>query len=72
MKIGTMLSEAPFVNFPIIIKNSGLDFYMIDNEHGAFDYSTISQLIMNAKLVGIPTIIRLSDNSRTPRAFFCQ
>lgn len=64
MKIGTMLSEVAFENFPIIVKNSGMDFYIIDNEHGAFDYGVLAGLIMNSKLVGIPAIIRLSDNSR--------
>lgn len=64
METGTMLSEIPFVNFPIILKNAGFDFFILDSEHGAFDYSVISQLIMNSKLVGFPIIIRISDNNR--------
>jgi len=64
METGTMLSEIPFVNFPIILKNTGFDFFILDSEHGAFDYSVISQLIMNSKLVNLPIIIRISDNSR--------
>ena len=31
-KRGVLLA---FVNFPIIVKNSGLDFMIIDSEHGA-------------------------------------
>ena len=64
MKIGTMLSEAAFTNFPIILKNAGIDFYIIDCEHGAFDFHTLSELITKSKLVGIKTIIRIGDARR--------
>ncbi len=63
-KIGVMLSEIPFENFPFIVKQADLDFLIIDNEHGAFEYHVISRLILNAKLTGLPMIIRLSDNLR--------
>ena len=64
VKLGTMLSEVCFPNFPIILKNSNLDFFIVDNEHGSFDYSFISAVIMNANLCGLKSIIRISDNSR--------
>ena len=63
-QIGTMLSEVCFPNFPIILKNSGLDFLLVDCEHGAFDYAPLSALMMNARLSELPVIIRLSDSSR--------
>lgn len=62
--IGTMLSETPFVNFPVILKNSNIDFLIIDNEHGAFDYNFISNITTVCRLIGMNQIIRLSDNSR--------
>lgn len=61
---GMMLSEIPFSNMPVILKKSGFDFFIFDNEHGGFDYSDISKIIMTAKLCGIEVIIRLADNSR--------
>lgn len=61
---GIMLSEIAFAHFPILFKNSGLDFFIVDHEHGGFDYTDISRIIMNARLVEIPVIIRLPDNSR--------
>ena len=64
IKAGVMLSEVPFGNFPIIVKNSQLDFYIIDNEHGAFDYSVLEDLIVTSNLVKQNTIIRIGDNSR--------
>lgn len=62
--IGTMLSEVCFANFPVILKNENIDFLIIDNEHGAFDYAFLSSVIMNARLVGLPLIVRLPDNHR--------
>ena len=64
IKKGVMVSEIPFINLPLIFKNNNLNFFIIDNEHGAFDYSTVTALVTNAKLCGIPSIIRLSDNTR--------
>lgn len=64
LKHGTMLSEISFSNFPIILKSGGLDFFIIDNEHGAFDNSILSSIIMTSKLAQMPAIIRLPDNSR--------
>ncbi len=63
-KIGTMLSEIAFSNFPIILKNADIDFFIIDCEHGAFDYHVLSELITKAKLVGIKAIVRIGDNRR--------
>ena len=63
-KIGIMLSEIAFANMPLLLKVSGMDFFMVDNEHGGFDYGDLSKIITCAKLVGIKVIIRISDNSR--------
>lgn len=62
--IGTMLSEVPFSNMPVLFKNSGLDFFLIDTEHGGFDQSSLSGLIMTARLAGIKVLIRLADAER--------
>lgn len=64
-KVGTMLSELHFANFPILMKHCGLDFFIIDNEHGAFEYSMMASLILNSRLCGMDGIIRLPDNSRS-------
>lgn len=64
IKAGTMLSEIGFTNFPIILKNTGIDFFIIDCEHGAFDQTVLASLIVKAKLVGMKAIIRIGDNRR--------
>ena len=61
---GIMLSEISFRNMPVLLKNAGLDFFILDCEHGGFDYSDISGIIMNSRLSGIECIIRLPDNTR--------
>ena len=64
MQVGTMLSEVCFSNFPVILKNSGMDFLIVDNEHGAFDYAFMSSITMVSRLVDMPIIVRLPDNNR--------
>lgn len=59
-----MLNEIPFPNMPVLFKNNGLDFFIIDAEHGAFDYAALSGLIMTARLCHLPVIVRLPDNTR--------
>ena len=64
LRAGVMISEAPFLNLPVLFQQCGLDFVLIDTEHGAFDWSVLSGLIMNAKLCGLTAIVRLADNRR--------
>lgn len=64
IQTGCMLSEIKFSNFPIIAKNNGLDFIIIDDEHGYFDYSDISELIIHASLINLNTIVRIGECSR--------
>ena len=63
-KVGLMVSEIPFSNMPVLLKASGLDFFILDYEHGSFDYSAMFQMITNAKLSGIECIVRLPNNER--------
>jgi 4-hydroxy-2-oxoheptanedioate aldolase len=62
--LGVMLSEIPFANAPVIFKNCGFRFFVIDAEHGAFDYREIAALLMVSRLYALPAIVRLPDNSR--------
>ena len=64
MKTGIMLSELAIHNIAILLKNAGMDFFIVDCEHGGFDYKDVSQIIMVAKLCRIKAFIRLPDNTR--------
>ena len=61
---GIMLSEVPFTNMPLIMKNSGLDFMIVDNEHGAFDYTALAKMFTVSRMADFRTIVRLPDNTR--------
>ncbi len=61
---GVMLNEVVFPNLPIIMHQAGMDFLILDYEHGSFDYMGMAGMIMVARLSGIPIMVRLPDNSR--------
>ena len=63
-KAGIMISEISFSNMPVLMKNAGLDFFILDLEHGGFDYADVARIIMTARLCGVENIVRLPDNSR--------
>lgn len=63
-KSGIMVSEIPFANMPVLMKNAGLDYFILDCEHGGFDYVDISRIIMTARLCGLPVIVRLPNKER--------
>jgi 4-hydroxy-2-oxoheptanedioate aldolase len=46
-----------------IIGYSGYDFIIIDDEHGAFSYSEISEMVRVAKMAGLTPIVRVSYDS---------
>ena len=62
--IGIMIAEIAFPNMPLLLKRAGLQSIIIDNEHGPFDFGSLSGLVMNARLSGIECIVRLSSNDR--------
>ena len=61
---GIMISEIGFSNFPVLLKSAGLDFFILDCEHGGFDYADISRMLMTARLIGLTAVVRVADNSR--------
>ncbi|MBQ8837322.1 MAG: hypothetical protein IJ002_07450 [Clostridia bacterium] len=62
--LGMMLSEIPFANMILLLKNNNFDFMIIDNEHGSFDYSDMTKMFAVARLAPLRTIVRLPDNNR--------
>lgn len=64
MRAGMMISEIAFSNMPVLLKNAGIEFCILDCEHGGFDYAEVSRLIMTARLCGLELIVRLANNER--------
>ena len=61
---GVMINEVTFGNFPLIMKHAGMDFILLDDEHGGFDYGDMARIIMGARQSEIPIVVRIADNSR--------
>lgn len=60
-RIGVMVNEVAFANLPIIFKNAGYDFMILDCEHGSFDFMQTASMIMVAKLIKLPVIVRIAQ-----------
>lgn len=63
-KVGLMISEIPYHSLPLILKQSGLDFSILDYEHGGFDYESMARIILTSRLCNFNTIVRLPNNER--------
>lgn len=62
--IGTLISIVEHADTAKIIKASGFDYMLIDNEHGAFDYSALANMCTVSKAIGFPAIIRIPEPNR--------
>lgn len=47
-----------------VLGQAGLDFVMIDTEHGPFDVETASQYIMASEIRGMAPFVRVKDSNR--------
>ncbi len=59
--IGTMIVEVRQPSLMQVLANAGLDFVIIDNEHGAFNIETIADLSRAARQHGITPIVRVPE-----------
>ena len=62
--LGTMLSEISTPNIVRVMRAGGLDFVIIDAEHGPFNFSQLSDLIAEANLLGLPALVRIPEIRR--------
>ncbi|WP_251445722.1 HpcH/HpaI aldolase family protein [Vermiculatibacterium agrestimuris] len=64
MVLGAFLSEIPAPNLTRLMQAAGLDYVVVDCEHGYFDYSQVAALAAVAGGVGFPLIVRAPHISR--------
>ncbi len=62
--IGTMVSLFDRPQVACVMKSAGFDFFIIDCEHGPFDYGKISGILLLAKEAGIPALVRIPEPRR--------
>jgi 2-keto-3-deoxy-L-rhamnonate aldolase RhmA len=62
--IGTMISEIRNPNLAYMLGQCGFDFFIIDNEHGAYSPETVSNMIAAARGAGVSVIVRIPEIRR--------
>jgi 2-keto-3-deoxy-L-rhamnonate aldolase RhmA len=62
--VGTMVSEVRNPNLAYLLAVAGFDFFIIDNEHGAYSPETISNMIAASRGAGIAAIVRIPEIQR--------
>jgi 2-keto-3-deoxy-L-rhamnonate aldolase RhmA len=62
--LGMFLSEIAAPNLIRLMRASGMDFVVIDCEHGYFDYSQVASIAAVANGTGFPVIVRIPGIQR--------
>lgn len=61
---GIMVSELSSPNTAVMLASAGLDFFIIDMEHGPFNYKDMAGLISAARGVGVEPVVRIPEIRR--------
>ena len=64
MVVGTFVAEVRNPNLAYMLAHSGFDFFILDNEHGAFSVETVSAMIAGARGAGIDVVVRVPEIRR--------
>jgi 2-keto-3-deoxy-L-rhamnonate aldolase RhmA len=62
--LGTMITVFDNPEIAKILKVSGFDFFIVDCEHGNFDYSDVAKMSAVAREAGIPLMVRIPEARR--------
>lgn len=62
--IGTMLTTFTQADTINMMQVCGIDFIIIDCEHGSIDYSTVQNLLGRARALDMPTLVRIPEARR--------
>lgn len=62
--LGTMVTVFENPEIAKILKVCGFDFFLVDCEHGNFDYSDVAKMFAVAREAGIPPMVRIPEVKR--------
>jgi 2-keto-3-deoxy-L-rhamnonate aldolase RhmA len=62
--VGTMVIVFDNPEIAKLLKLCGFDFFLVDCEHGNFDYSAVANLFAVAREAGIPPMVRIPEVRR--------
>lgn len=58
---GMMVTEFDSPAIPVILADAGLDFFILDMEHGAFTLTSALAILQTARLANITPLVRVPD-----------
>lgn len=58
---GMMVTEFDSPAIPVILADAGLDFFILDMEHGAFSLKSALAILQTARLANITPLVRVPD-----------
>lgn len=64
MVLGTIISEVRNPNIAYMLAQCGFEFFIVDNEHGAYNPETIANMVAAARGAGISVIVRIPEITR--------
>ena len=59
LAVGTMVTELRQMSVLMALRNAGLDWVILDNEHGSFNPETLADLSRTARAFGVTPIVRV-------------
>lgn len=62
--MGTMVTVFQNPDIVKILKESGYDFFVLDCEHGCFEYGEAARIIGMARAFGLPVVVRIAEIRR--------
>lgn len=62
--LGTMITVFDSPEIAKMLKVCGFDFFVVDCEHGHFDYSAVGNICALAREAGIPAVVRIPEVRR--------
>jgi len=62
--LGTMVTVFDSPEIAKILKVCGFDYFVIDCEHGAFNYESVANMLALAREAGIPGVVRIPEVRR--------
>jgi 4-hydroxy-2-oxoheptanedioate aldolase len=60
--VGTMISEARNPEVVYVLAAAGMDFVMVDTEHGSSNPETVQDLVRSARSAGLVPLARVTEN----------
>lgn len=64
--LSTMISEVTNPNVAAMLKVAGLDSFIVDMEHGIFDYPTMSAAVSLGRALGLAPVVRIPEIRKEP------